>query len=80
MRGLFRSFLEEVHLVDVEPVKLTPTWCNFRTGSQVGFSPLKISQVLFEEDFKNMVESQWKKLSPFDGPICGKPQAELKKP
>lgn len=35
------------------------------SGSETPSSPLKISQVWFEEeDFKNMVESRWKKLSP----------------
>jgi hypothetical protein len=31
-RGFFLSFLESVNLTDVEPVKLTLTWRNFRTG------------------------------------------------
>lgn len=31
-RGLFLSFIEEAKLVDIEPVKLSPTWRNYRTG------------------------------------------------
>jgi len=35
LRGFFHSFLEEQHLLYMEPVKLTPTWRNFRTGKEV---------------------------------------------
>jgi hypothetical protein len=30
----FSSFLEKARLVDIEPVKLSPTWRNFRTGNE----------------------------------------------
>jgi hypothetical protein len=30
----FQSFFEKANLVDIEPVKLSPTWRNFRTGDE----------------------------------------------
>jgi hypothetical protein len=35
LRGFFLSFLEDLHLVDMEPIKLSPTWRNFITGKEV---------------------------------------------
>jgi hypothetical protein len=32
--GFFLSFMEKHHLVDIEPVKLMPTWHNFRTDKE----------------------------------------------
>jgi hypothetical protein len=32
--NFFLSFLENSRLVDIEPVKLSPTWRNFRTGDE----------------------------------------------
>jgi hypothetical protein len=32
--GFFQSFLEKLHLVDLEPTKITPTWRNLRTGNE----------------------------------------------
>jgi hypothetical protein len=32
--GFFLSLLEKARLVDIEPVKLSPTWRNFRTGNE----------------------------------------------
>jgi hypothetical protein len=34
-KGFFLSFLEEESLVNLEPVKLSPTWRNFRTRIDV---------------------------------------------
>jgi hypothetical protein len=34
-KGFFLSFLEAESLVDLEPVKLSPTWRNFRMGIDV---------------------------------------------
>jgi hypothetical protein len=32
--GFFLSFMEKHHLVDIEPIKLVPTWHNFRTDKE----------------------------------------------
>jgi hypothetical protein len=32
--GFFLSFMEKHHLVDIEPVKLVPTWHNFRIDKE----------------------------------------------
>jgi hypothetical protein len=34
-KGLFISYSEAHHLVDIELVKLDPTWCNLRTGKDI---------------------------------------------
>lgn len=34
-KGFFLSFMEAESLVDLEPVKFSPTWRNFRTGNDV---------------------------------------------
>jgi exonuclease III len=33
-RLFFQAFFEKANLVDIEPVKLSPTWQNFRTGEE----------------------------------------------
>jgi hypothetical protein len=34
MKRLFQDFFEKAKLVDIEPVKLSPTWRNFRTEEE----------------------------------------------
>jgi hypothetical protein len=41
-RGLFISFLEAHHLVDIELVKMVPTGCNLRTRKDIVFKRLDI--------------------------------------
>jgi hypothetical protein len=33
-RGFFLSLLENLHLVDMKPAKITPTWRNFKIGNE----------------------------------------------